>query len=89
MRVLAGSHPALVDGGVTKVDASPRKITIKHGPVRKFDMDGMTMVFRANDPSMLQDGQAGRQDQKLTSTRSPVHRDQDREGQVAAGRSLA
>jgi Cu(I)/Ag(I) efflux system protein CusF len=51
--VLAGSHPALVDGEVTKVDAPAGKITIKHGPVRKFDVDGMTMVFRANDPSML------------------------------------
>ena len=43
-----------VDGQVTKVDASAGKITIKHGPLKKFDMDdGMTMVFRAGDPAML------------------------------------
>jgi Cu/Ag efflux protein CusF len=43
-----------VDGHVTKVDESAGKITIKHGPLKKFDMDeGMTMVFRAGDPAML------------------------------------
>jgi Cu(I)/Ag(I) efflux system protein CusF len=51
--VLAGAHQALVEGEVTKLDQSAGKITIKHGPITKFDMDGMTMVFRANDPSML------------------------------------
>lgn len=44
---------ALTDGQVTKVDASAGKITIKHGPIKKFDMDdGHTMVFRAQDPAM-------------------------------------
>jgi Cu/Ag efflux protein CusF len=42
-----------VNGLVTKVDESAGKITIKHGPVKKFDMEGMTMVFRAGDPAML------------------------------------
>ena len=51
--VLAGAHHALVDGEVTKLDEPAGKITIRHGPITKFDMDGMTMVFRANDPSML------------------------------------
>ena len=33
---------------------SAGKITIKHGPLKKFGMDeGMTMVFRAADPAML------------------------------------
>jgi Cu/Ag efflux protein CusF len=44
----------MVAGQVTKVDESAGKITIKHGPIKKFDMDdGMTMVFRAQDPTML------------------------------------
>ncbi len=44
----------LVNGQVTKIDESAQKITIKHGPLKKFDMDdGMTMVFRAQDPAML------------------------------------
>jgi Cu/Ag efflux protein CusF len=57
----AGALPALaqldddyVAGTVIKIDASAGKITIKHGPLKKFDMDeGMTMVFRAADPAML------------------------------------
>jgi Cu/Ag efflux protein CusF len=43
-----------VIGQVTKVDQLDGKITIKHGPLRKFGMnEGMTMVFRAGDPAML------------------------------------
>ena len=50
----------LVDGQVTKVDESAGKITIKHGALKKFDMDdGMTMVFRAGDPAMLKAVKAG------------------------------
>jgi Cu/Ag efflux protein CusF len=56
----AAAQSELVDGQVTKVDASAGKITIKHGPLRKFDMDdGMTMVFRAADPAMLKAVKAG------------------------------
>ena len=44
----------MVTGEVTKIDESAGKLTIKHGPMKKFDMaDGMTMVFRAKDPAML------------------------------------
>lgn len=50
----------MTDGVVTKVDASAQKISIKHGPLKKFDMDdGMTMVFRAQDPAMLNAVKAG------------------------------
>lgn len=43
-----------VNGQVTKIDESAGKITIKHGPLKKFDMnEGMTMVFRASDPAAL------------------------------------
>ena len=56
--VLAQS--AMADGQVTKVDASAGKITLKHGPIKKLDMeDGMTMVFRAQDPAMLKQVKAG------------------------------
>lgn len=48
---LATSH--LVKGEVVKIDKSAGKITLKHGPIRKFDMDSMTMVFRVADPAML------------------------------------
>jgi Cu(I)/Ag(I) efflux system periplasmic protein CusF len=43
-----------LNGQVTKIDEAAGKITIKHGPIKKFSMDeGMTMVFRAGDPAML------------------------------------
>ena len=55
-----GWAQSLIDGTITKVDPSAGKITIKHGPIKKFDMeDGMTMVFRAQDPAMLQAVKAG------------------------------
>jgi Cu/Ag efflux protein CusF len=50
----------LTDGLVTKIDTSAGKITIKHGPMKKFDMDdGMTMVYRVQDPAMLTAVKAG------------------------------
>ncbi len=56
----AASAQTLIDGQVTKVDASAGKITLRHGPIKKFDMDdGMTMVFRAADPAMLKAVKAG------------------------------
>ena len=29
------------------------KVTLKHGPIKNLDMDGMTMVFAVADPAML------------------------------------
>ena len=50
----AFAQSGMVDGQVTKIDASAGKMTIKHGPMKKLGMDeGMTMVFRASDPAML------------------------------------
>ena len=44
----------LADGHVIKIDQAAGKITIKHGPLKQFGMDeGMTMVYRAADPAML------------------------------------
>jgi len=42
------------------VDAAAQKLTIRHGPIKKFDMeDGMTMVFRVKDPAMLKQVKPG------------------------------
>src|SRR5262245_21772954 len=50
----------MVNGQVTKVDESAGKITLKHGPIKKLDMnEGMTMVFRVQDPSMLKQVKVG------------------------------
>jgi Cu(I)/Ag(I) efflux system protein CusF len=57
---MAWAQSTMIDGQVKKVDESSGKITIKHGPIKKFDMDeGMTMVFRAQDPTMLKTVKAG------------------------------
>lgn len=51
---------SMVPGQVVKVDASAKKITIKHGANPKLDMEeGMTMVYAAPDPSMLTAVKAG------------------------------
>lgn len=56
----ANAQSAMVDGTVTKIDASASKITLKHGPIKKFDMeDGMSMVFRVQDPAMLKQVKVG------------------------------
>src|SRR5262245_66487224 len=57
---LVRAQQTLADGEVTKVDESAGKITIKHGPIKKLNMDeGMTMVFKANDPAMLKQVKPG------------------------------
>jgi Cu/Ag efflux protein CusF len=57
---LAFAQQGLIDGQVTKIDPSAAKITIKHGPIPKLDMDvGMTMVFAVPDPKILTAVKAG------------------------------
>lgn len=56
--VLAQNLPT-VSGTVEKVDAAQGKITIDHGPIKNLDMEAMTMVFRAQDPNLLQGLKAG------------------------------
>ena len=57
---LAFAQQGLIDGQVTKIDSSAAKITIKHGPIPKLDMDvGMTMVFAVSEPKMLTTVKAG------------------------------
>jgi Cu/Ag efflux protein CusF len=50
----------MVNGQVTKIDESAGKITLKHGPIKKLDMnEGMTMVFRVRDPGMRKQVKVG------------------------------
>jgi Cu/Ag efflux protein CusF len=49
-----------VDGTVTRVDMAAEKMSIRHGPIKEFDMDdGMTMVFRVKEAAMLKAVKAG------------------------------
>lgn len=49
----ADVNAKLSDGQVKKVDKAQGKITLKHGPLENLGMPGMTMVFRVQDASML------------------------------------
>jgi Cu/Ag efflux protein CusF len=50
----------MVNGQVTKIDESAGKITLKHGPIKKLDMnEGMTMVFRVQDRALLKQVKVG------------------------------
>ena len=62
----AALHPALaqssglVRGQIIDVDQSAGEVTIRHGPIKKLGMDhGMTMVFRAKEPTILKRIKAG------------------------------
>ncbi len=50
----------MAKGEVKKIDEAAGKITLKHGPIKNLDMDeGMTMVFRVQDPAMLKQVKVG------------------------------
>ncbi len=49
----------MVSADVQKVDEAAGKVTLKHGPIPKFDMGEMTMVYRVKDPSMLKGVKVG------------------------------
>jgi Cu/Ag efflux protein CusF len=57
---LSPAQSSLIEGQVMKVDESAGKITIRHGPIKRLGMEeGMTMVFKADDPAMLKQVKAG------------------------------
>lgn len=41
------------NGEVLKIDKEQGKITLRHGPIKNLDMDQMTMVFRVQEPKLL------------------------------------
>ena len=49
----------MVDGEVRKVDKEAGKLTLKHGPIPNLEMPDMTMVFRVQEPAMLDRVKAG------------------------------
>ncbi len=50
---------ALADGEVRRVDKAAGKLTIKHGPMARFDMPAMTMAYRVKDKAMLENLKPG------------------------------
>jgi Cu(I)/Ag(I) efflux system periplasmic protein CusF len=55
----AAQSAPMVDGEVTKVDPSGKKLTIRHGPLTNLDMPAMTMVFDLQDPAIAQSVKPG------------------------------
>lgn len=57
----AFAQATMANGEVKKIDESAGKITVKHGPIKNLGMDedGMTMVFRVQDPAMLKQVKVG------------------------------
>ncbi len=53
LRLAQASDAEMTEGVVRKVDKAAGKITLKHGEIKNLDMPGMTMVFRVQDPAML------------------------------------
>jgi Cu/Ag efflux protein CusF len=51
---VAYAQAEAAQGEVKKVDEAAGEITLKHGPIKNLGMNqGITMVFRVNDPAML------------------------------------
>jgi Cu(I)/Ag(I) efflux system protein CusF len=46
-------------GQIVKVDGATGKIMIKHGPIKKFDMEAMSMGYGVSDTSILKGFKAG------------------------------
>ena len=56
LMVAQAKQPAaspMVNGEVRKVDKDAGKITLKHDAIPNLEMPGMTMVFRVQEPALL------------------------------------
>lgn len=53
------SQAGSAEGEVRKIDREQGKITVKHGPISGMDMPGMTMIFRVQEPSLLDKASVG------------------------------
>ena len=53
------SDTTLSAGEVKKVDKDTGKLTIQHGPLTNLNMPGMTMIFKVQSPSMLEQVKVG------------------------------
>lgn len=58
---LPGLAQDMSEAEVRKVDKSAGKITLKHGEIKNLGMPPMTMVFRVQDPALLDKFKAGDQ----------------------------
>lgn len=55
----SAQEAAMSTGEIVKVDKEASKLTIRHGPLDNLKMPAMTMAFKAREPAMLEQVQAG------------------------------
>ena len=55
----AFAQTAPIEGVVRRIDQPAGKMTVRHGPIEKWDMPPMTMVFRVTDKALLDGLQVG------------------------------
>src|SRR6202049_195663 len=57
----ASAQDEVVKGVIKKIDAAAGKITLTSGPIKSLDMDenNMTMVYRVQDPTLLNQVKVG------------------------------
>jgi Cu(I)/Ag(I) efflux system protein CusF len=49
----SAAQASMSDGEIKKVDKEAGKLTIRHGELKNLGMPGMTMVFKVQDPALL------------------------------------
>ena len=49
----------MTEAEIRKVDLSARKVTLRHGPIKRLDMPPMTMVFQVRDVKQIEPLKAG------------------------------
>lgn len=57
--VFAQSTTDMALGEIRKIDKEARKITIKHGEIKKLEMPPMTMAFTFKDTAFLENFKVG------------------------------
>jgi Cu/Ag efflux protein CusF len=55
----AAAAAGTAEGEVRRVDRAQGRLTLRHGPIENLDMPPMTMVFRVQDPGLLEGLQPG------------------------------
>ncbi len=55
----ATASDELIDAEVRAIDRDNGKLTLRHGPIAKYEMAAMTMAFRVADPALLSGLAAG------------------------------
>jgi Cu(I)/Ag(I) efflux system protein CusF len=59
LQIAQAESSDVVEAQVQKIDKDAQKLTIRHGPLPNLDMPAMAMVYRVNDPKLLDQVKVG------------------------------